>query len=125
MALHTKDFGRMFWVTLDPERFRGNFPLLHVAPTWEIDPPFRESPISFVIRPNRILRKGLVVGWWRKTGIVTLEEAEIRMGLINPEDVMDRDDVSAEEKALVRKNIAAHGMSLEDEMKVMQALDLM
>lgn len=58
----TTDLGRAFAhaIALDP-----NAPRLHTAVTDELDPPFRRSR-SLVLRLWK--SRGLVLGWWRKTG---------------------------------------------------------
>lgn len=58
----TRDLGRAF---LHPISLRSESPLVHIATTHEVDHPYRISK-SLVLRLWR--SKGLVLGWWRKTG---------------------------------------------------------
>ena len=80
----THDLGRIFAHSIYlVERTR----LVHLAPTQELDDPFRTSPHSLVVRlwPSR---RGLVIGWWHNGG---LSEGEaLRAGIwAHGTDVLD------------------------------------
>jgi len=71
----TKDLGRAFfhWIYLSKDA-----PIIHSAPTQELDAPFRNSPRSVVIRlwPYRY---GFVLGWWHRSGFS--ESEALRRGI--------------------------------------------
>lgn len=59
----TKELGPLFVYTM---RLPKQFPMFYLAPTQEIDSPFRRSNRSLVIH---IGRHALVIGRWRHSGL--------------------------------------------------------
>jgi len=114
----TFDVGRLF---LHLVNLKGG-PLLHLGKSQEIERPFRSSGVV-VIRLFP-LRKGLVLGWWRNTGL-SEQEALIKalqawgVDLYN-DDLLDDVDV----RGYIRDNVAKATQNIEDEWTIVDALRL-
>jgi hypothetical protein len=80
----THDVGPFFvqFIDLAPKT-----PLLHTAPTDELDPPYRRSS-SWIIR---IWRKGVVFGRWRHTG--RSEKEALLEAVRGTEDALTTDSI--------------------------------
>ena len=60
--MKTHDFGPAFWQII---RLSKDAPIIHMAPTTEIEHPYREST-SLILRLP--FGRGLVIGWWQNSG---------------------------------------------------------
>lgn len=116
--MHTTDIGRAFFHLINT---RPGTPLLHRAPTFQIEPPFQRSPRSLVIRLFP-LNKAIVIGWWSDT---TLEEDESLLEAVSgwgisldPELDLEDDDV----RATIRENVGRHGLEINDEWEIISML---
>jgi hypothetical protein len=131
LAKQTHDFWRFFWTSLPAQNVvKPGTPFMHLAPVWEVEEPFRKCMHALVIRPRRgkrLLKNGLVLGFWRKTGFETVEEMEVFMGLIVPEDGFDlEEELTDLQKQQARERIGQYDWGdIEEEYKVLEMMDLM
>lgn len=115
--MQTHDIGRAFFHFI---HVRPGTPLLHTAPTVEIEPPYRRSE-SLIIRLLPF-RRALVLGWWEDTewdAEEALMEA-VRGWGIDPYDDSSMHD--PEVRKLIRENVAAQSRDLDTEWTVISAL---
>lgn len=110
----TRDFGRLFFHVVDLQPG----PFLHTAPTQEIEEPFRSST-SLIVRfwPG----KGLVIGWWRDSG---MDEEEALLAALDGwgVDLYDADLEDEETRQTIRENIASKVDTLDEEWLIIDAL---
>lgn len=116
---NTFDVGRLFF---DLINVRGG-PPVHFGKSQEIEKPFRHSRVVvFRLFP---LRKGLVVGWWRSSGL-TEEQALTRalqawgIDLYKDSRALEDPDV----RAYIRDNVARATETVEDEWLIVDTLGL-
>lgn len=110
----TTDIGRAFFHVI---HIQPGTPLAHLAPTVEIEAPYRSSR-SLVIRLP--FRRALVLGWWRNLG---WDEEEALLQAVSGWGVDPYDDMQDPEvRQVIRENIAASGLDMDSEWQVISAL---
>lgn len=119
----THDFGRLF---VQPLRLQKTSRRVHLAPTQEVDPPFRRSK-GLVLRLRG--ERGVVLGWWRKSGLD--EDAALLAALMIPGyNTMEQRTFEYDEEHLMsekdkaRSQVASNSLDLDDEWALLQTLGL-
>lgn len=110
----TKDFGRLFVHMI---RVLPGTVLVHRAQTVEIEPPYRFGRPLVIRLP---FGRALVIGWWLASNWdeeEALFEAVSGWGIDPYDEEMDDDT-----RQSIREHVAASGMDLEDEWKIISAL---
>ena len=62
--------GKVIWMTplfWHSVRLTREAPLVHVAPTRELEYPYRTSQRSLILKLTRT--RGIVLGWWKESGM--------------------------------------------------------
>ena len=120
---NTHDLGRFFVYTL-PTRMR--FPLA-VDHAWEVEPPYRISKVTLIIRLWPF-RRALGFGWWLDSAVRSLEdEAAMELAretLEYEQYVAVNGEVDRDEWRTVKRDLKDLNLDPEDEMALMQARGL-
>lgn len=113
--METKDFGRLFVHTI---QVVPGTRLIHRAQTVEINEPYRYGrPFIFRLPFGR----ALVVGWWRYSNWdaeTALMQAVSGWGIDPYDESIDDEDT----KQSIREHVAASGLDVEDEWRVIAML---
>lgn len=114
----SKDIGPFFGLTIKVTSVAG---WVWIAPTFEIEPPFRICRRCVIIR-IKPFRTALVLGHWRASGLS--EDAALRQALSARIVGLDEPAGLEEHRRTVRDNIAAQTDDLDDEWQLIAMLGL-
>lgn len=113
----TTDVGRVF---LHIIRVNPGTKFFHRGKSVEVEHPYRTGKPLIMRLP---FRRALVIGVWQDTGwdeTTALYEAVSGWG-VDPYST-ELDEIAAETRAMIRDNIAASGLDLDEEWKVISML---
>lgn len=118
----SKDVGQWFQMTIHVER---TAPWFHLAPTREIEPPFRVCLRSVVFRlwPTG---RAWVFGHWQPSGLTETEALQRALAgrMVDLDTDVDLDLADPETQRTIRDNIAALDLDLDTEWQFIDMLGL-
>lgn len=119
--MRSHDLGRLFVL---PIAVVAGTSWVHVAPTWEIEAPFRVCKRCLIVR-IKPFKTALVLGWWSASGMTEDEALQraVCARIVNLDDEMALDPNDACQRRTVRENIAAVD-DLDAEWQLLDVLGL-